>query len=93
MVRQESTVGAAEACFKVKCKLSLPIAWLTTLRARDRERATLQVEMKFCLAWKNALAADTLEVISCEMLLQTRLIRSVVRTAWLQTVFVFCATR
>jgi hypothetical protein len=65
--RLESAFGAVETSLEVKCKLSLSIAWLTTLMASNREGASRHMEIVLRLARVDAFAADALVVVLREV--------------------------
>ena len=70
MMRPETTFLTHEAVFVMDCELSLTSASLITLWTCDSEGTGLKMLAEFGLAWEDALASDTLEMISLEMLIE-----------------------
>lgn len=82
------TLLAQEAVLKMNLELHLTCTSQPTLMTRYSRLASLIVLIKLGLAWEYALAANALEVVLLEVKVQSGLIRTVVGTAWLQTMFV-----
>jgi hypothetical protein len=88
VVRAVAALLTKEAMLQVNCELSLARIWLTTARASYRKLACFGVVIQLGLALKDALAAHTLEVILCEMLIQCSLVRTIEIASGLQAVLV-----